>query len=81
MNLQEMTIEQLKGTQDRIKQEIQIKEEKLVNGVVDEFLVIWRKMEHLGFRLRSEDIGNYTDGQKISELQIEINDKEISIYE
>ena len=81
MNLQNMTIEELKAMQGKINQEMKIREEKVISETVDDFLKIWRKMESLGFSIRTEDIGSYSDSEELRSVQMEINGKEISIYE
>lgn len=82
MNLQEMTIEELKVIQEKISQEMKIREEKETNDLTDEFLKVWKKMEKLGFKLKAEEISSYTGntGKPVKELQIEINGNLVHIY-
>lgn len=81
MNLQKMTIEELKDLGKQIDSLIQYREEMEVKKITDEFLAVWKKMEKMGFCLDSHEIGEWKKGKKIKDIEMEINGKLIEIRE
>lgn len=83
--LKNLELNQLKQIKSIIDKEVKEKEKEEIERVTEKFFQIWEEMEELGMTIHADEIMDWEDfrerGVKIADVTLEINGKEIRIYE